>query len=246
MIKITEEELKKMEGKGDDSYNLLQKILHNYVVWITIVVGIPFFVMIISFGKLSTNVEVDPLISPTPTQAIILSTPIPRAGDGRRIGGPTPNLTLIPALGLTIAPTSRAASALQVAQNAIDTEPPRTQILYPIPGSALTSASGGKACIAFSPLYDNKSKSENITLTYSLDAGTNHAAKGVSAACADSIYNGTHTFIYFLTDEAGNKSESKSLQFTLNIPGFDVSTPTPIPPTITPTPTLTPTLTPTP
>ena len=182
MIKITEEELKKMEGKGDDSYNLLQKILHNYVVWIVIIVGVPFFVMIMSFGKLSTNVEVDPLLSPSPTQAIVLSTPVPRDGDGRRIGGPTPNLTLVPALGLSIAPTGRASSALQTSQNTIDTEPPRTQILYPLPGSALTSASGGKACIAFSPLYDNKSKSENITLTYSFDAGTSHTAKGVSAA----------------------------------------------------------------
>lgn len=235
-----------MEGKGDDSYNLLQKILHNYVVWIVIIIGVPFFVMIMSFGKLSTNVEVDPLLSPSPTQAIVLSTPVPRDGDGRRIGGPTPNLTLVPALGLSIAPTGRASSALQTSQNTIDTEPPRTQILYPLPGSALTSASGGKACIAFSPLYDNKSKSENITLTYSFDAGTSHTAKGVSAACADSIYNGTHTFIYFLTDEAGNKSESKSLQFTLNIAGFDVPTPTSIPPTTTLTPTLTPTPSPTP
>jgi len=246
VIKITEEELKKMESKGDDSYNLLQKILHNYVVWVVIIVGVPFFAMIMSFGKLSTNVEVDPLLSPTPTQAIILSTPIPRDGDGRRIGGPTPNLTLIPALGLSIAPTGRAVSALQAAQNAVDLEPPRTQILHPLPGSTLTSASGGKACIVFAPLYDNKSKSENIALTYSFDAGTSRTVNGASAACAESIYNGTHTIIYFLTDEAGNRSESTSFQFTMNISGFDVPTPTSIPPSATLTPSLTPTLTPTP
>ncbi|MEI6327512.1 MAG: hypothetical protein WCO78_05360 [Candidatus Roizmanbacteria bacterium] len=246
MIKITPEDLVKMkDGDRDAAYTWTQKILHNYLVWASILIMIPFFVMISSFGRIPANVA-DPLLTPTPTRAIVLSTPVPRDGDGRRIGVGTPTTSTIPALGLSIAPSGQAMTVLQKAQSTVDQEPPRTQILYPLPGTVLTTATGGKACIIFSPLYDNKSKSENIALTYSFDSGLAHTINGAGAACADAIYNGTHLFTYYLVDEAGNRSDSRPFQFTMRIPGFDMPTATPIPPTMTLTPTLTKTPTPTP
>ncbi len=109
----------------------------------------------------------------------------------------------------------------QVSNNQLsnDTTPPNTNIYYPQPDGSITYKIDGQVCAIATQPNDN-SGPEGIETEYKFDDGNwSGYAGGRGYLCTPTLANGPHTLYYHSKDRAGNVEETKSLQFTVNIPG---------------------------
>lgn len=97
-----------------------------------------------------------------------------------------------------------------------DTSPPTTNIFYPQPNGSITYKTDGKICAYMSEPSDNFG-GKNVETFFKFDNG--NFSKGVGYLCADSLPNGPHTLSYYSKDQAGNTEATKTISFTVNIPG---------------------------
>lgn len=101
-----------------------------------------------------------------------------------------------------------------------DTVPPTTNIYYPSQNGTITYKIDGKICAIASPPNDNVNNSNEIETEYKFDdTGWSGYATVRAYLCVDALSNGQHTLTYHSKDKAGNVETTKTIQFTVNIPG---------------------------
>jgi hypothetical protein len=109
----------------------------------------------------------------------------------------------------------------QTANNQLsnDTMPPNTNIYYPQPNGSITYKIDGKICAIATQPNDN-SGPEGIETEYRFDNDNwSGYAGGRGYLCASSLSNGPHTLSYHSKDWAGNVETTKTISFSVNIPG---------------------------
>ena len=100
-----------------------------------------------------------------------------------------------------------------------DSTPPNTNIYYPQPNGPITYKIDGQVCAIANPPNDN-SGPEGIETEYRFDnENWSGFTVGRGYLCTPSLSNGPHTLSYRSKDRVGNVESTKTLQFTVNIPG---------------------------
>lgn len=118
-----------------------------------------------------------------------------------------------------------------------DTIPPRSAILFPLPGGVISTYTHGRVCLLLAPLRDDVTSTTDIIFTYNFDANLPISDKGIDTVCSNFLFNGEHTLTYFAVDAAGNKESSRTIGFIVSISGNDQPTIAPSPtPSATPSP----------
>jgi hypothetical protein len=100
--------------------------------------------------------------------------------------------------------------------NQPDTNPPQTNIFYPLPNGTITYKTDGKVCASMSEPIDNAG-SQGVETQYKFDNGG--WQKGIGYLCTESLSNGPHSLSFFSKDKAGNVEAVRTINFTVNIPG---------------------------
>ncbi len=103
--------------------------------------------------------------------------------------------------------------------NQRDTTPPITNIYYPQNGGTITYKLDGKVCaIQTAPTDD--SGHNNVEISFQFDSGSWSEWKANQGyLCAETLPNGPHTMQYHSRDKAGNVEATRTLSFSVNIPG---------------------------
>lgn len=84
---------------------------------------------------------------------------------------------------------------------------------------SITYKTDGKVCAIATEPNDN-SGPNGIETEYKFDnENWSGYAGGRGYLCSSSLKNGTHTLSYHSKDKAGNVESTKTIQFTVNIPG---------------------------
>lgn len=100
-----------------------------------------------------------------------------------------------------------------------DTMPPNTNIYYPQNNGSITYKIDGKVCAIATQPNDDQGPA-GIETEYKFDDGSwSGYAGGRGYLCADSLPNGSHTLSYHSKDKSGNVEATKTIGFTVNIPG---------------------------
>ena len=100
-----------------------------------------------------------------------------------------------------------------------DTTPPNTNISYPQQNGSITYKIDGKVCAIATQPNDDQGPN-GIETEYKFDNGSwSGYASDRAYLCADSLPNGPHTLSYHSKDKSGNVENTKTISFTVNIPG---------------------------
>ena len=104
-----------------------------------------------------------------------------------------------------------------VPQKSPDTTPPITNVFYPQNGGIIDFKTDGKVCaIMGEPTEETK---EGLKTYYKFDGNDWIESVGTGYLCADSLPNGPHYLSYYSKDQAGNTEQTRTISFTVNIPG---------------------------